>query len=130
MTASGPSQGEDPGPQQEGIWEASDGAADEATEGPAAGGLTSRLTSTSRTPGPAGLVLADVPNRIMALILDVIVLSVIGFALAWLFGGLVSEPGALDASGGELDIVAFLLVVVLQLRWEELRGRGPTARIS
>ena len=116
MTASGPPQGDDPGPQQEGIWEASDGASSSVPGGSSASdGLTRRLTSTARTPGPAGLIYADVPNRIMALILDVIVLSVIGFALAWLFGGLVSEPGALDASGGELDIVAFLVVVMLQL---------------
>lgn len=116
MTASGPPQGEEPRPQQEGIWEASDDASSTITgESTATDGLTKRLTSTARTPGPAGLTFAEVPNRIMALILDVIVLSVIGFALAWLFGGLVSEPGALDASGGELDIVAFLVVVIVQL---------------
>jgi len=28
------------------------------------------------------------------------------------------------------SIIGEALVVVLQLRWEELRGRGPTARMS
>ena len=122
MTASGAPQGDGPGLEQEGIWEErGEAAARDALSEPAkvaspgGGGLTSRLTSTAHTPGPAGLAYADVPNRIMALVIDIIVLSVIGFALAWLFGGLVSEPGAMDAAGGQLDLVAFLVVLVLQL---------------
>jgi len=123
MTASGPPRSDDSGPEREGIWEEqpATGAAD-----PAAGAaepsaerasdrLTRRLTSTAQEPAPVGLLYADVPNRIMALIVDVIALSVIGFALAWLFGGLVTPAGAIDSSGGELDIVAFLIVLVLQL---------------
>jgi uncharacterized RDD family membrane protein YckC len=51
----------------------------------------------------------------MALIIDIIVLSVTGFLLAWLFGGLVSEPGALDSPGGQLDVMAFFIVLLLQL---------------
>ena len=122
MTASGAPQGDHPGLEQEGIWKPPpDAAAADPSGEPAersssaSGGLTSRLTSTAHTPGPVGLLYADVPNRIMALIIDIIALSVIGFGLAWLFGGLVSEPGALDSSGGQLDIVAFLIVLVLQL---------------
>jgi uncharacterized RDD family membrane protein YckC len=116
MTASGRPPREEAGLEQEGIWEAPGvapqrGAAD---TGPSRG-LTRGITSTERVPGPAGLMLADVPNRIMALIIDVILLSVTGFVLAWLFGGLVSEPGALDATGGQLDVVAFLIVLLLQL---------------
>lgn len=120
MTASGAPKDDDPGLEQEGIWEepavAAAASSTDANRGASgAGGLTSRLTSTARLPGPAGLVYADLPNRIIALIIDVIVLSVTGFVLAWLFGGLVSEPGALDSAGGELDITAFLIVLVLQL---------------
>ena len=114
MTASGTPSGDDTGPEQEGIWEESRPDAD-SRPGASSDGLTRRLTSTERTPGPAGLLYADVPNRIMALILDIIVLAVIGFALAWLFGGLVSEPGATDAGGGQLDVVAFIVVLALQL---------------
>ena len=122
MTASGAPQGDHPGLEQEDIWKPPpDAAAADPSGVPAersssaSGGLTSRLTSTAHTPGPVGLLYADVPNRIMALIIDIIALSVIGFGLAWLFGGLVSEPGALDSAGGQLDIVAFLIVLVLQL---------------
>ncbi len=125
MTPSGTPQGDEAGLEQEEIWEEArrtDAPADPAasatsrpTSAAASRGLTRNITSTARTPGPAGLFYADVPNRIMALIIDVIVLSVIGFVLAWLFGGLVSEPGALDSAGGELDIVAFAVVLVLQL---------------
>ncbi len=120
MTTSGAPKGEDPGPEQEGIWEepqdtAARSSSDSATGASGPGGLTRRLTSTAQTPGPAGLILADVPNRIIALIIDILVLSVTGFVLAWLFGGLVSQPGALDSAGGELDIVGFVVVLVLQL---------------
>ena len=116
MTAPGATPGDDGGLEQEAIWEGS-----EAT-GPAAGdrdgaarGLAQGITSTARVAGPAGLLLADVPNRIMALVIDTILLSLSGFALAWLAGGLVSEAGALDTAGGELDVVAFLVVLLLQL---------------
>ena len=115
MTASGTPGGDDTGLEQEGIWEGRPGDTDDDSSDASRDGLTRRLTSTARTPGPAGLLYADVPNRVTALILDIILLSVIGFVLAWLFGGLVSRPGAIDAAGGELDIVAFLVVLVLQL---------------
>jgi uncharacterized RDD family membrane protein YckC len=77
--------------------------------------LTESITSTSRTPGPTGLYYADVPNRIMALLIDIIVLSVIGFFLALLFGGLVTRPGALDDAGGALEVVPFVAVTGLEL---------------
>jgi uncharacterized RDD family membrane protein YckC len=51
----------------------------------------------------------------MALVIDIILLSGVGLVLAWLFGGLVSEPGALDSPGGELKVLAFLVVLLLQL---------------
>ncbi len=121
MTASGMPPTDDDGLEQEGIWDDAS-----ATEPKAAGdaggtsassmpGLTQRLTSTEHEPGPAGLLYADVPNRIMALIIDVIVLSVVGSLLAWALGGLVTEAGAIDSTGGQLDVAAFLVVLILQL---------------
>ena len=119
MTSSGAPRGDDPELEQEGIWEdppSTDAAAAPVAERASNGArLAQRLTSTEHTPGPGGLLYADVPNRIMALVLDIIVLSVLGFVLAWLFGGLVTSPGAIDSSGGELDIAAFLVVLLLQL---------------
>ncbi len=122
MAASGAPKGDETGPQQEGIWQEPTGARPQSSEpvdgaSPGAGGrLAQRLTSTARTPGPGGLVYADVPNRVIALIIDILVLAVTGSVLALLlFDGLTSQPGAIDSSGGELDIVAFLIVLVLQL---------------
>ncbi len=126
MTAPGPPRRHEDEPEQEGIWEDPSTAEPRMDEPPAAGraseptsagrshGLTQSITSTERVPGPAGLLLADVPNRILALVVDIIILSVVGFGLAWLFGGLVNEPGALDSAGRSLDIAAFLVVLVLQ----------------
>lgn len=92
------------------------------------------LTSTAPLPGPAGLLIADVPNRIIAFILDVIALAILGMLLALLigsaFGGL--ETGrSLESAGGGLNIGAFLVVGVAQLAisfgyfgysWVMLRG--------
>lgn len=112
MTTSGVPQSEDDAPRQEGIWQES--PEPDATHQGSVPGLTRRLTSTERTPGPGGLLHADVPNRVMALVLDAILLSAVGLVLAWLFGGLVTLPGAIDASGGGLDVVPFLLVMALE----------------
>lgn len=77
--------------------------------------LGENITSTDRTPGPHGFLVADVPNRIMALAIDIIVFALSGFAWVWFLGGLVTQPGAIGAAGGELDAVAFLVVLGLQL---------------
>jgi uncharacterized RDD family membrane protein YckC len=122
MTSSGtPRTGED-GPEQEAIWDASGGdpaAPAEGGLGPQRGrasrDLTRTLTSTARTPGPGGSSIADVPNRILALIVDVLVLAVAGFVLAWLLGGLVEAPGAIEPEAGSLDVAAFVVVIVIQL---------------
>ncbi len=114
MTAPGPIPGDDTGLEQEAIREERSTAVPAAPER-ASRGLAQGITSTERVAGPAGLLLADVPNRIMALVIDIILLSLVGFVLAWLLGGLVSEPGALDSPGGELEVVAFLVVLLLQL---------------
>ena len=92
MSSSGTPPADDAGPEQVGIWDdatgdetsSSDGAAEAATSG--AAGLTRRLTSTEHEPGRAGLLNAAVPNRIMALVIDVVVHSVIGSVLAWAIG--------------------------------------------
>lgn len=123
MTPSETPRGDQSRIEQEEIWEAapeSQAAPHGADVAGAHGGRTSRaltdsITSTARTPGPAGLYYADVPNRIVAMVIDIIVLSAIGFALAWLFGGLVTPSGALDSAGGGLDVVPFLVVLVLEL---------------
>jgi uncharacterized RDD family membrane protein YckC len=127
MTPSGPPRGDEAEFAQEEVRDASRGDVESRSDGastdlePSPGrpgqvsrGLTQNITSTTRTPGPAGLYYADVPNRIIALIIDVIVLGVAGLLLALLLGGLVTRPGALDASGGNLDLVPFLIVMLFE----------------
>jgi uncharacterized RDD family membrane protein YckC len=124
MTASGSPRDDPTGLEQEAIWESApdtEGTLSATPDEPAvpgasrsSRGLTESITSTEQTPGPAGLYYADVPNRIMALVIDIIVLSVFGFILALLLGGLVTAPGALDSPGGQLDVVAFLILVLFQ----------------
>lgn len=120
MTTSGTPSGDQAGPEQEGIWDEPTDVSP-ATVIPAdpshraRPGLTGRLTSTAHTPGPAGLLYADVPNRIVALVLDVIVLSVVGVLLAVLVGWTdTTGGGAINPSGG-FDVAAFLLVLLAQL---------------
>ena len=97
------------------------------------------LTSTAPLPGPAGFTFADVPNRIIAFILDVIVLAIIGVLLALViggaFGGVTSggsaAGGSLDSAAGDLNVGAFLVVGIAALAisfayfaysWVVLRG--------
>ncbi len=163
MTQSGPSQEQPPGIDQERLWDASasDGeeppadqaGSDDAAVGwpppapiarPAravgsATGWTRSLTSTVASPGPAGLTLADVPNRIIALVLDIILLAVVGLLLALVLGGLFggmatggsAAGGSFDSAGGDLNVAAFLVVAIAQLAisfgyfayaWVMLRG--------
>jgi uncharacterized RDD family membrane protein YckC len=121
MTASGAPTGDGPGPDQEGIWEAPRGAVGPASPvepsaapDEAARGLASRLTSPAPSSGPGGLRYADVPNRIMALVIDIVLLSLTGSVLTLVFD-VISDPGAIDSAGGELDLLAFTLVLALQL---------------
>lgn len=62
------------------------------------------LTSTAPMPGPAGFVYADVPNRVIAYIIDVIILAIINLAV---FAVMV---GVMPASEG-----TFLLTTVVGL---------------
>ena len=90
-------------------------------------------------PGPAGFTLADIPNRIIALVLDVILLAVVGLVLALVLGGLFggltgdasSAGGSVQGAGGDLNVAAFLVVAIAQLAvsfgyfaygWVMLRG--------
>jgi RDD family len=165
MTQSGPSQAGSPGVDQEPLWETPLGDAEETDAGPASdvgtpterpavpppvaarhartvgagGGWAQSLTSTAAVPGPSGFVLADIPNRIIALVLDLILLAILGLLLALvlggLFGGLTSggstAGGSFETAGGDLNVAAFLVVAIGQLAvsfgyfaygWVMLRG--------
>jgi uncharacterized RDD family membrane protein YckC len=82
----------------------------------ASASLARTLRSTQRAPGPAGQLLADAPNRAVALLLDMILLGVIGIAVAGSFGralGGVITDRTLATSGGEISAGPFVVVVVL-----------------
>jgi uncharacterized RDD family membrane protein YckC len=64
------------------------------------------LTSTTPVPGPAGFVYADVPNRIIAYIIDVIVLAIV-FAIVSLV-----LVGILKASATTYVIVTAINLVI------------------
>lgn len=63
-------------------------------------------------PGVAGFVYADVPNRVIALIIDGIILAVLGGIVGAVLGIVGLKAGWLT-SGGSFDVVAtFVLAVV------------------
>ncbi len=64
------------------------------------------LTSTAPLPGPAGLLLADVPNRIIAFILDVIALAILGMLLALLDRRRLRRPGDREARSNRREEVS------------------------
>ncbi|MEA2520051.1 MAG: hypothetical protein QOF49_2131, partial [Chloroflexota bacterium] len=53
---------------------------------------TSQLTSREATPGPAGLYYADVPNRIIAIIIDAILLAIVGAVVGILIAAIFGPP--------------------------------------
>lgn len=53
---------------------------------------TASLTSTAPTPGPAGLFYADVPNRIIAVIIDYIILFVVGIVVSIILFSVLGNP--------------------------------------
>jgi uncharacterized RDD family membrane protein YckC len=107
---------------------------------PAAGGgtpsWTANLTSQQAVAGPAGYFYADVPNRIIAFIIDSIILAIIGFIVGIVTGFLPSavevNPNAtnfgdfvrLNPVGALIDAILGLLVSGLYFvyTWTKLRG--------
>jgi uncharacterized RDD family membrane protein YckC len=85
------------------------------------GAWTQSLTGPASRPGPAGLTFADMPDRSIAFVLDLIALAVVGIFLAivvgGLFGGLMAGAstagGAIDTGASDLNIGAFLVVGIV-----------------
>ena len=99
---------------------------------------TNQLMSREATPGPAGLYYADVPNRIIALIIDAILLAIagviVGILLTAIFGATVrSVPDATQPFGFRLEtnflstLVSTLVGLALSAgyyiyMWTRMRG--------
>jgi uncharacterized RDD family membrane protein YckC len=70
-------------------------------------------------PGTAGFVYADVPNRVIALIIDGIILAIITFIVTAVLYGIVGAPVTLNLEPGilttEVNYVSTLLGAILSL---------------
>ncbi len=53
---------------------------------------TGALTSTAPTPGPAGLFYADVPNRVIAYIIDAIIVGIVGLIISLVVFAVLGSP--------------------------------------
>ncbi|HUG98109.1 MAG TPA: RDD family protein, partial [Gammaproteobacteria bacterium] len=90
---------------------------------PPGGGMpswTSNITAQGTVPGPGGVALADTPNRIIAAVIDFIILGVIGFIVSTLttsmlgddfFGGLLITTFKVPSLISSVVAVALMLVV-------------------
>jgi uncharacterized RDD family membrane protein YckC len=76
---------------------------------------TASLTSTAPVVGPAGFYYADVPNRIIAYIIDVIILAIIGFVVAIVVGGVFGGVMTTSTSGTDVNVGAFAVVALINL---------------
>lgn len=132
MTQSEPPQGQPPGPQQGDIWGGAGpspqggqgagspdaGGQPSAPPGPRPPAWTQTLTSTAPSPGPAGFFYADVPNRVIAYIIDFILLFVIDIVLLIIVGALFGDvvtTATLDSAGGDVNVGPFVVLSILQL---------------
>lgn len=69
-------------------------------------------------PGTAGFVYADVPNRVIALIIDGIILAIITFVVTAVLYGIVGAPVSVNLNTGnlfEVNYVSTLLGAILSL---------------
>ncbi|MBA2557675.1 MAG: RDD family protein [Chloroflexi bacterium] len=93
----GPS-GQDPSSQPEGsttpppTWQSAPSQPAPSGGAPAAGNWTANLSSQAPVAGPAGYFYADVPNRIIAYIIDAIILIIITFIVTLVLGGILGGP--------------------------------------
>jgi len=88
MTGPGPADSAPPDP-------APAGGPPAASPPPGAPGLpswTSNLTSTAPVPGPAGLYYADVPNRIIAQIIDAVLVGIVSLIIGVVLYSIVGSP--------------------------------------
>jgi uncharacterized RDD family membrane protein YckC len=82
-------------------------------------------------PGAAGLVYADVPNRIIAYIIDAIILGIIGAIVAGILGGLGLGVITLDTNGIHYNYFASIIQALVSAAigavyfiytWTAMRG--------
>lgn len=81
------------------------------------------LTNTQATPGPAGFFYADVPNRVLAMVIDVIGIIVIQFVLVAILAGGALLTGGFQAMLLVANLVAYALWAAYFIyTWSAMRG--------
>jgi uncharacterized RDD family membrane protein YckC len=92
---------------------------------------TSNLTSTAPVAGPAGYYYADVPNRVIAYIIDIIILAIIGFVVNLIIFAIFGPVRTTTLQGTTENLGASLVAAVLGLAisagyfiymWSAMRG--------
>lgn len=75
------------------------------------------LTSTAPVPGPAGFFYADVPNRIVAYIIDMILLAVIGFVSLAAVSQVMGAPSTISSTTNglvvEVNLASSLVLAIV-----------------
>ena len=74
---------------------------------------TASLTSTQPVAGPAGLFYADVPNRVVAYIIDAIIIAVINVIIAAILGGILGGVVKVDLNSPTLVSVNYFALIVV-----------------
>lgn len=69
---------------------------------------TANITSTAPVPGPAGFYYADVPNRIIAYIIDVILLAIVNLLV---FTVVVAIMGASDGTSIFITVIGLVISI-------------------
>ncbi|CAN5546797.1 hypothetical protein BH20CHL6_BH20CHL6_03330 [soil metagenome] len=117
----GPS-GQDPSSQPEGsttpppTWQSAPSQPASSGGAPAAGNWTANLSSQAPVAGPAGYFYADVPNRIIAYIIDAIILFIITFIVTLVLGGILGGPFNTDINSPnflQINTSYFLITAVV-----------------
>jgi uncharacterized RDD family membrane protein YckC len=66
------------------------------TAPPPASAWASQITSTAPVAGPAGLFYADVPNRVIAYIIDIIILAIVNVVIGIVLFAVIGSPTSVD----------------------------------
>jgi uncharacterized RDD family membrane protein YckC len=101
---------------------------------------TSNITASGTIPGPAGLALADLPNRIIAAVIDFIILGVVGYIVStistsvlgddFIFFGLTgTKIPSLLSSLVAAAVMAAVAVGYFAYMWSRMGGASVGMRV-
>ena len=101
---------------------------------------TSNITAQGTIPGPGGVALADTPNRIIAVVIDFIILGIVGFIVNSLTTGMLGDNylGILGLNYRSPSLVSSLATVIIMLAvsgayfvgmWTRMQGATVGMRV-